>query len=300
MPTIKPASPLRYPGGKQCLAPFIHALLMKNGMLGCTYAEPYAGGAGLALRLLLDGAVERVILNDKCSMVTAFWKTLFSDSEYLLRKIQDTPVSMETWEKTREIIKNHTAYEQREIAFALFFQNRTNFSGVIDGGVIGGKKQTGNYKLGARYPKERLLDLIKQLSQYKEKVEIHNADALDFMKKVVLPLGNKCFTYCDPPYFEKGQALYLNAYTYGDHEAVANFLKESPRSMRWIVSYDNAPQIVQLYKGRRIFSFDLPYSAHIVRKGKELLILSSSIRNKSLPKEELQLTPIATSKAKCM
>lgn len=282
MPNNRPASPLRYPGGKQCLAGFIQKLLAENGMLGCTYAEPYAGGAGLAMRLLLDGVVERAILNDKCPMVTAFWHTLFEHTDTLLQKISDTPVTLDTWKITREITQRPAEYNREEVAFALFFQNRTNFSGVINGGLIGGKEQKGRYKIDARYPKERLLALIETLAEHKEQVEIHNADALDFMKSSILPLGKECFTYCDPPYFEKGQALYLNAYTHDDHAAVADFLKSCPRSMRWIVSYDNAPEIVQLYKGRRIFSFDLPYSANVVRRGKELLILGQHVR---LPKE---------------
>lgn len=278
MATSIPASPLRYPGGKQCLAPFVRFLIEENGLMGCTYAEPYAGGAGLALRLLMDGVVNQVLLNDKCPMVTTFWDTLFWNTDNLLTMVESEPVTMETWHKTREIINRYADYSPIEVAFSFFFQNRTNFSGVIAGGVIGGKAQGGKYKLDARYPKTRLIRLMEKVAGFRDKVGICNMDAILFMEEKVLPLGNQCLTYCDPPYFEKGQELYLNAYNPTDHADVAAFLRLHTNTMRWLVSYDNAPQIVELYKDSALYSFDLPYSAHRVRKGKELMALSGNVR----------------------
>lgn len=277
MATSTPASPLRYPGGKQCLAPFVRALIEDNDMKGCIYAEPYAGGAGVALRLLMDGIVSRVILNDKCTMLVAFWRSLFWSTDKLLRMVEDTPVTIETWHNTREITQFPTKFSDVEVAFALFFQNRTNFSGVIDGGVIGGKNQTGKYKLDARYPKARLISLMERVASFRDNVDVYNLDAITFMKSELLPLGNSCLTYCDPPYYEKGQALYLNAYLPQDHALVADFLQANSASMNWMVSYDNAPEIVKLYGKSKLFSFNLPYSARRVRKGKELLALSNTI-----------------------
>ncbi len=277
MATSVPASPLRYPGGKQSLAPFVRLLLEGNKMGRCVYAEPYAGGAGLALRLLMDGVVERVLLNDKCPLVTTFWNILFHQSEKLIALIEKEPVNMETWYKTREITKNPQRFSSCEVAFSFFFQNRTNFSGVIDGGVIGGKKQEGKYKLNARYPKSRLIKLIEKVAQFHSHVDVSNMDAIDFMKNKVLPLGKQCLTYCDPPYYEKGQALYLNSYEHNNHIEVSSFLLSHANSMRWLVSYDNAPQIVELYKSISIYCFDLPYSANRVRRGNELLVLSPKL-----------------------
>jgi len=284
-----PSSPLRYPGGKQCLAPFVGALIEGNGLHGCSYAEPYAGGAGLALRLLLDGVVEGVLLNDKCSLVSTFWQVLFGQTEDLLRRVADTPVSMEVWRQTREVTQHYREFEPVDVAFALFFQNRTNFSGVIDGGVIGGKAQGGKYKLDARYPKGRLLALMGKVAALRDQVKVFNMDALNFMRSHVLSLGNKCFTYCDPPYFVKGQGLYLNAYQPQDHQQVASFLLGCPPEVRWMVSYDNVPEIVGMYKAARLFSFDLPYSAHVKRQGKELLALGPGV---VLPKDARELVPL--------
>lgn len=292
MATSSPSSPLRYPGGKQSLSPFVRALIRANDMYGCVYAEPYAGGAGLALRLLMDDVVSRVLLNDKCPMICSFWRSLFWQTDELLQLVDKNPVTMETWRRTREITRRPKEFSEVEVAFALFFQNRTNFSGVIDGGVIGGKKQVGKYKLDARYPKDRLLKLMETLSMLRDRVSIFHLDAISFMHAHVLPWGRTCLTYCDPPYFEKGQALYMNSYLPEDHVKVADFLHEHASDMRWMVSYDNAPQIIALYKEDSLYSFDLPYSAHRVRRGKELLALSSDVNLPQGVELVLKLSPV--------
>ena len=51
-------SPLRYPGGKSKLADFIGLTIQNLNMPNCTYIEPFAGGSGVALSLLLNGIVE--------------------------------------------------------------------------------------------------------------------------------------------------------------------------------------------------------------------------------------------------
>lgn len=246
----------------------------------------------MAMRLLLDGVVSKVIINDKCPLIATFWRVLFNDTENLLRLISETPVNIETWETTRQITQHHNDYTPVEVAHALFFQNRTNFSGVIKGGIIGGKKQMGKYKLGARYPKERLLKLISCLAEHRDSVQIHNDDALSFIMDTIVPMGEKCFTYCDPPYYIKGKELYLNAYSHEDHAAMASLLISLPRRTKWIASYDNVEAIIKLYQKRRIYSFDLPYSTNIVRRGQELLILSPAIQTRKIPDSLLKLTPI--------
>lgn len=42
-------TPLRFPGGKSKIYPFVSALLETNELVGCTYAEGFCEGAGLAI-----------------------------------------------------------------------------------------------------------------------------------------------------------------------------------------------------------------------------------------------------------
>ncbi len=277
MSSTNPSTPLRYPGGKQILAPFVGDLLSVNGMQGCTYAEPYAGGAGVALSLLLAGRVSCVLLNDKCHLLTTFWKQMLHHTEIFIQCIEQIPITMETWKQCKLIIQNEEQFTPMEVAVAFFFLNRTNFSGVIHGGVIGGMNQTGNYKIDARFPKERLIALIRRIAEYRSSIHIFNKDALAFLDEDVRPLGDSAFVYCDPPYYVKGQALYMNAYAYADHAAVAEKMA-SLGNVRWMVSYDNVQEIAELYRDFNLFTFDLQYSAKSVRKEKELLVIPHSIQ----------------------
>lgn len=277
MGSFSPSTPLRYPGGKQVLAPFIAEVLRKNEMAGKTYAEPYAGGGGVAMRLLIEGIVSHVILNDKCPLLTTFWRCLLFETEPLVRKIRDTPIDMNEWRLCKHILEAQDCFSPLDVAFSFFFLNRTNFSGIIHGGVIGGKKQTGNFKLDARFPKTRLISLIEQVASFRNHIEIYNNDAVDFLHEVVQPQGKNVFVYCDPPYYIKGKELYLNSYQHNDHEKVANVMT-SLTNVPWIVSYDNNDQIKKLYKQHRLFTFDLQYSANEVRKGKELLVMPKHVK----------------------
>ena len=47
-------SPLRYPGGKSILSPLLGNFIEINNLLDGIYIEPYAGGAGAALKLLFS------------------------------------------------------------------------------------------------------------------------------------------------------------------------------------------------------------------------------------------------------
>ena len=58
-------SPLRYPGGKSRITDFVKQIIKDNNLLDGVYVEPYAGGAAVALSLLMDEYVSSIIINDK-------------------------------------------------------------------------------------------------------------------------------------------------------------------------------------------------------------------------------------------
>ncbi len=153
-------SPLRYPGGKTKIAPFIKELFYENNLVGMDYVEPYAGGAGAALTLLFEEYVSTITINDYDRSIYAFWHSIINNTEEFCEKISKTPIDVETWLVQKEIQKNKTNETLFSLGFSTFFLNRTNISGVIKGGVIGGKKQTGKYKIDARFNKSDLISKI--------------------------------------------------------------------------------------------------------------------------------------------
>lgn len=269
-------SPLRYPGGKSCLYPLVSDLLKINDLELEHYAEPYAGGAGLALSLLFSGNVSDIHLNDVDPSISAFWWSVLNENEHLCYKVEKTPVTIEEWHRQKEIFAEQDISDPLSLGFSAFFLNRTNRSGIIkNAGVIGGLKQNGNYLIDCRFNKENLKNRIQRIARYKSRIHLYRRDALDFINQDCAKLPQKSFLCIDPPYFKKGSSLYTSFYNPNDHAVLANAIVKLERP--WIVTYDNAPEITALYKSRRQFEFDINYSLQAKRKGTEVLIASKGL-----------------------
>jgi DNA adenine methylase len=266
-------SPLRYPGGKNCIFPFISRLFYENQLIGTRYAEPYAGGSGLALRLLFEGYVDHVYINDLDKSIYAFWKTIIDRPDEFCRWIEEVEVSIPNWNKYKKIQKQDRIVNYFELAKSTFFLNRTNVSGVIKGGVIGGREQTGKYKIDARFNKKDLIDRIQKISDVKRRISVSNLDGIRFIKDLDKK-NEEIFIYLDPPYCQKGADLYMNFYSKKDHKRLSS--KVHQLRNKWIVSYDNHEFILNLYAEKRKLVHKLSQSASN-RVGDEIFIFSEKV-----------------------
>lgn len=274
---MKVLSPLRYPGGKAKIADFIKQVVKDNDLLDGVYVEPYAGGAAVALSLLMDEYVNRIIINDKDRSIYAFWYSVLYDTDRLCKLIEETPVTMETWweQRTFQSVENKETTDLLTLGFSTFFMNRTNRSGIIKAGVIGGFDQRGNYKIDARYRKEDLIARIRRIASYADRIELHHEDAVDFVKHIVQVLPQNTILYLDPPYYKKGRGLYMNYYEDADHEKIRDVITNVD-TFRWVVSYDNSLFIKELYHSFRSQEFYLNYSANNNGKGTEVIFFSNN------------------------
>lgn len=263
-------SPLRYPGGKSALFDLTQQLLKENRLSKRTYAEPFAGGAGLALRLLFEGAARRIVLNDLDAGIYSFWNAILNDHEQFIDTMRSTPITVDEWLFQRDVHRA-TTEPSFELGFATFFLNRTNRSGVVKGGVIGGLDQTGEYKIGCRYNVEDLVEKIVRIGRYRDDIELRQLDGEDFLKDI--DARGRTVFFIDPPYYLKGSGLYTNFYDAADHQRLATTIHnlENP----WILTYDNTPHITRLYPRHYHHTFDLNYSVGIKRVGTELMVTSS-------------------------
>lgn len=269
-------SPLRYPGGKTCLYDLTSQILRLNKLERGHYAEPYAGGAGLALTLLFEAHVSDIHLNDIDRSVWAFWDSVLNRSEDLIELICSTPVEMDQWHHQRSIYLNPQDFDDLTLGFSMFFLNRTNRSGIVKGaGVIGGQDQQGSYKIDCRFNRDELVRRVRRIARYKTRIHLHRLDALDFMNLMDARLPARSLFCIDPPYFNKGSSLYTSFYNPDDHMAVSQAVLGLERP--WILTYDNTPEISHLYKARRQFSFDVNYSVQTKRVGTELLVASKGL-----------------------
>lgn len=270
-------TPLRYPGGKSQLYDYTLQLLEDNNLIGCTYSEPFAGGCGLALKLLLNGRVSRVILNDIDRSIYAFWWSVLNDNDNLIDLVNTTPVTIEEWNKQRLIQANKESAELLELGFSTFFLNRTNFSGIINAGPIGGELQDGKYKLNCRYNKSSLISKLKKIHTYRREIELFNKDAIDFFSELDKITDDSLFIFLDPPYFNKGPGLYTNFYTNEDHKKLAENVVKLKH--KWVVTYDNVNEIKQIYDdlGAKYIEYSLRYSARSNTKSTEVMFFSENI-----------------------
>lgn len=270
-------SPLRYPGGKAKLLGYISRIISENNLDDGVYVEPFAGGASVALGLLLNGIMKQIIINDKDRSIYAFWHSILQQTDEFCALIQATPVTIESWKEQKNVQKDKNDADLLALGFSTFFLNRTNRSGILNAGIIGGINQTGRYKIDARYNKQELIERIRTISGFRDRISVLNQDAVDLLTTLDWnQFGDKVFIYLDPPYYVKGKNLYLNYYRDNDHKEIADILSKST-GFKWAVSYDNVDFIQKLYKEFRCSQFQLNYSANNSGKGNEIMFYSNDL-----------------------
>lgn len=269
-------SPLRYPGGKYKLYKYVSQIVKKNNCK--IYVEPFCGGAAVALKLLFDGLVNKVIINDFDYTIFCFWDSILNNTEEFIEMILKTEVTIDEWHRQKNVRDDAKSHTKLEIGFSTFFLNRTNRSGIIDkAGPIGGRKQKGNYLIDCRFNKKRLIEQIRKIASYKNQISLYNFEALKFINDIVLK-KKKMFIFFDPPYYGKGPGLYTSFYTHDDHVILANTIKQKLKRRKWIITYDSVEEIKKMYMGIENFEFTLRYTLQTNRLGNEIMFLSKMVK----------------------
>lgn len=285
-------SPLRYPGGKTQLYEFITHSINLNGLHNVSYCEAFCGGSGAAISLLLSNNVESIILNDYDKAIYSFWHAIINDTENFITRINETPISMDSWSEQRDIYQTNTNILNQEysfdLAFATFFLNRTNRAGIITGGPIGGYEQESQYALGCRFNKQDLIRKIRSIANQRDRIRLYNLDAVDLINTILINENqNELFVYFDPPYYKQGKNLYKNFFDDGKHIQLSEAIRLMD-DFKWIATYDNEDRIREIYNDRDIYEYQLQYSATRIRKEKELLFHSTVTEVESFGKVLLE------------
>ena len=266
-------TPIRYPGGKTKLYPEIKAILKSNDLLGHPYAELFAGGAGLAIKLLLKGDVSSIVINDYDCAVYCMWDAIVNHSEELCEFIDSVALDIETWKTMRDMYQNRGDIDNFELGKAAFFLNRTNVSGILSGGVIGGLNQTGSYKMNARFNRETLKKKIADIGARRDDIEVTRLDAEDFIDDRMD--DSELFAYLDPPYVQKGPGLYRSAFDEAKHRSLAR--KVGNAKSKWVVTYDADKLVDDIYGDYERGDLEISYTANVKAVGKEKIILGPEL-----------------------
>lgn len=268
------ASPLRYPGGKAALADFFGQVIERLEIESPQYVEPYAGGAGAGLVLLRQDRIDRLVINDIDPAVFAFWQAIVSDADEFAGRIHDTPLTVDEWRGQKAVYRAADESDPMLLGFAFFYLNRTNRSGILNAGPIGGMNQTGNYKIDARFNREQLAKRVADIAALSSRITVLSLDGMAVTRQYATDPAS--FLYIDPPYVDMGGSLYLNAFTHRDHADLATSLDAVPDG-NWVVTYDVSDFIRDRYHAHDVREYELSYSAHRAGKASELLIASRPV-----------------------
>lgn len=274
-------SPLRYPGGKGRLSSFMEVLIKKTGHINGTYIEPFAGGAGIAINLLLNNYVSKIVINDLDKGIYSFWRAILTETDRFISDIISVPLSMDEWHRQRAIYMEKSQKYSYDLGFATFYLNRTNRSGIIKGGVIGGKNQSGRWKMDARFNKNTLIQRIQEIVKRKNGIHVYNKDINSFLIHYAPKYFNNALIYFDPPYYTKGHELYMNFFRYTDHVRISEQISQL-NDVDWIITYDIRDEILELYREWECRRLAWSYSAGTQKKVDEIMIFC---RNDMIPTE---------------
>lgn len=269
-------TPLRYPGGKQRLGQFFERLLDLNCIGDATYVEAFAGGAGVALYLLVKGRVKGVHLNDVDRSIYAFWYAATRRNDALVKLIRRARISIAEWDRQKEVQRHKRDASLLELGFSTLFLNRTNRSGILRGGIVGGRKQNGQYTIDARYNKDAVIARVQAVGRQARRIALSNYDSRK-VADLTFGVGKNAVVYLDPPYFEKGRDLYINHFVDEDHAVLSRRVRRL-RQVPWVVTYDNVHTIRRLYGDCNQKQFELDYTADERRVGSELMVLSPCLK----------------------
>lgn len=271
-------NPLRYPGAKSKLYDYIRKLIIAEHRTGCTFYEPFAGSAAVSLLLLEHEIINKAVLNELDPLLYNFWFSVFNHTDELITLIRDTDITLENWHEFSLYRNNEYLHDKTcvQIGFAGLFLNRTNFSGILKANPLGGLNQQSKYTIDCRFNKNKIINSIQSLSLYRNKIELYNLDAIDFMKQALRYKRNRTtFVYIDPPYYKEGSNLYRCFYTHEQHVLLSKFILS--KAYPWLISYDNAKEIRKMYEQLTPLTIHMDYSVHTSRNAEELLISNMEI-----------------------
>lgn len=272
-----PISPLRYPGSKARFYNQFRDFFCQLNLSGRRIVEPYAGSASISLSLLADGLVTSALLIERDPLIFSFWKSVFLHTDDLIESIKKVPVTMDSWSEMRKslYVTEPDDFKTVELGLAGLFLNRTNFSGVLHAGPIGGISQSSKYTVDCRFNKDEIISRIKVISKNREKVSVVYGDAIEFLKDEKKDKKEETIYYIDPPYFKEGKKLYRHYYDIAEHTALARALAES--SFDWILSYDAHHVIEHLYADFSRIDKILRYSSKTPKQALEFLITNMDV-----------------------
>jgi DNA adenine methylase len=238
-------SPLRFPGSRRRLAPFISGMIRQALPDKPILCEPMVGGGSVFLRALAEDSVSSVVLGDIDPNVVAFWRTTFDDTAWLVAQIGQVEISTDQWAK----LYSSKPTTRRDRALTFLFLNRTSYGGLVGTrcGPLGGWTQRSPHKINCRFNRETIIRRLLKAAHYRDRVElVHRADWQRTLERATgVAAGRPLVTYLDPPFLTNGHKLYRHHFDVGQHERLLRWAASV--ATPFILSNDTHPAVTRLY-----------------------------------------------------
>lgn len=265
-------TPFRYPGAKNKMLPVLREHLDPLLVDQDNFIDVFVGGGSVLLDIAQRYPTIKLHANDKDYWMYCFWNIVSSgdDAKFnsLLQLIEQKP-TLELFYQLRETPTDDPV----ECAYRAIFFNRTTFSGIAYSGPIGGKEQKSQYTVDCRYNVAKLKTKI--LACRKLLINRTTVSGLDFGEYTELWNTNYP-AYLDPPYYVKGDALYIEKMDSFQHEKLSALLQHREG---WVLSYDDCPEIRNLYANQKVIDLSARYCINGKKDNweskNELIILGS-------------------------
>ena len=266
-------SPLRYPGGKASWLPMLRPLADEGREV---WFEPFAGGLGAGLGLLAEGTVDELWFCEAHPALAAFWQAVIDSPAVLAERLERTELDLDTFYRARAVVGGEPGDDDMPSWLAALVVNRGSFSGVIapNVGPIGGKAQTGRWRVDARWNAAALAQRIRRLGELAPRMTMIGHDALSALDEIGSSgVSDAVVVFIDPPYTDVGERLYVHGMNSPSlHARLAATL--SGAEFDWIATYDDSPLVHELYGAGHLEVRTVPvmHRANRVHADTELLI----------------------------
>lgn len=223
-------SPFRWAGGKFYARKIIEAYIPKHNF----YIEPFLGGGSVFFHK-----------NKVDSWLNDFDKNLVNCYKNIQNNVVDLIDYLDGEIATKE---RHSYYKNEfkpksslEKAARYYYLNRTSYSGIM-------KEVNCYWGYGEKYSM-RPENWGRQLIKNHKKLQGCKLTSLDFEDIFDnLPKDKNIFIFLDPPYYNADQnKFYAKSFSIEDHHRLSARLKKLPKKVKFLLTYDNSPEVRELY-----------------------------------------------------
>jgi DNA adenine methylase len=269
---------MRYPGGKAKIKKIILSHLKERYNPSLSYIEPFFGGGSIGLNFLKEIKPRHIWINDADYGLWCLWMSVINKPEIMKKKVMEFTPSVDAFYEFRDTLLAPKPIlclwdDICEYGFKKLALHQISYSGLgtKSGGPLGGKEQKSKYKINSRWSAANICKKINRIFDLFSGIDLDCTNT-DFEH---LLNSEDALIFLDPPYYEVGNSLYQCGFTIEDHVRLSNILMKT--SNRWVLTYDDHPEIRNLYSWAKIEEISMTYT--IVTK------------NGSRNKVELLITP---------